>query len=98
MDKCRLDQLHDDCSEGHIDPLAYRFHAQKRVANVTEEDVRTECEMAETPRMRYENAAVGAAWDEIGNALFPSDHPYARSTIGSHETLSNINLEAVQDL
>ena len=25
------------------------------------------------------------------------DHPYARSTIGSHETLSNINLEKVQE-
>ena len=68
------------------------------VANVTEKDVRTECEIARNElRMRYENAAVGAAWDEIGNALFPSDHPYARSTIGSHETLSNINLKAVQE-
>jgi zinc protease len=68
------------------------------VANVTEKDVRTECEIARNElRMRYENAAVGAAWDEIGNALFPADHPYARSTIGSHETLSNINLKAVQD-
>ena len=43
--------------------------------------------------MRYENAAVGAAWDEIGKALYPEGHPYARSTIGDHETLSNISLE-----
>jgi len=68
------------------------------VANITEKDVRTECEIARNElRMRYENAAVGAAWDEIGKALFPKDHPYARSTIGDHETLSNINLKAVQD-
>ena len=68
------------------------------VANITEKDVRTECEIARNElRMRYENAAVGAAWDEIGKALFPTDHPYSRSTIGDHETLSNINLKAVQD-
>ncbi|MEC7985957.1 MAG: insulinase family protein [Myxococcota bacterium] len=68
------------------------------VANVTEQDVRTECEIARNElRMRYENAAVGAAWDEIGKALFPPKHAYARSTIGNHETLSNINLKAVQD-
>ena len=68
------------------------------VANVSEQDVRTECEIARNElRMRYENAAVGAAWDQIGKALFPGDHPYARSTIGNHETLSNINLKAVQE-
>ena len=66
------------------------------MANITEQDVITESEIARNElRMRYENAAVGAAWDELGNALFPSDHPYARSTIGSHETLSNISKEAV---
>ena len=68
------------------------------VKNVTEQDVFTEVEIARNElRMRYENAAVGAAWDEIGKALFPADHPYARSTIGDHETLSNINLKAVQE-
>ena len=33
----------------------------------------------------------------IGSQLYPEGHPYARSTIGSHETLSNINLEKVQE-
>lgn len=66
------------------------------MANITEQDVITESEIARNElRMRYENAAVGAAWDEIGAALFPSEHPYARSTIGNHETISNISLEAV---
>ena len=26
----------------------------------------------------------------IGSQLYPEGHPYARSTIGNHETLSNI--------
>jgi zinc protease len=68
------------------------------VANVTQQDVTTEAEIARNElRMRYENAAVGAAWDELGNALFPADHPYARSTIGSHETLGNMSIEAVRE-
>ena len=47
--------------------------------------------------MRYENAAVSAAWEVIGAQLYPEGHPYARSTIGSHETLSNITLEKAQE-
>ena len=68
------------------------------VANVTESDVRAEVEIARNElRMRYENAAVGAAWDAIGGQLYPPDHPYSRSTIGDHETLSNIDLAHVQE-
>jgi len=68
------------------------------VAHVTEEDVKLEIEIARNEkRMRYENAAVGAAWDALGSVLYPEGHPYRRSTIGSHESLSNINLKAVQD-
>ena len=68
------------------------------VRNVTQEHVTTEAEIARNElRMRYENAAVGSAWDALGAALFPSDHPYARSTIGSHETLGNLTLEKVQE-
>jgi zinc protease len=68
------------------------------VANVTESDVRSEVEIARNElRMRYENAAVGAAWDELGRLLFEPGHPYTRSTIGSHDTLSNIDLPHVQE-
>ena len=71
---------------------------QNGLKNVTEQAVRTESEIARNElRMRYENAAVGAAWDEIGKALYPDGHPYARSTIGDHETLSNISLEKAQE-
>jgi zinc protease len=68
------------------------------VANVTQEHVTTEAEIARNElRMRYENAAVGSAWDALGASLFPEDHPYARSTIGSHETLGNLTIEKVQE-
>jgi zinc protease len=67
------------------------------VANVTEKDVALEVEIARNElRMRYENAAIGSAWDKLGKLLYPEGHPYTRSTIGSHESLSNINLAAVQ--
>jgi zinc protease len=68
------------------------------VANVTEEDVRLETEIARNElRMRYENAAIGEGWDSIAAALYPKTSPYARSTIGTHQTLSNINLKLVQE-
>ena len=68
------------------------------VANVTEKDVHTEVEIARNElRMRYENAAVGEAWDAISQQLFTPEWTYYRSTIGSHETLSNITLEGVQE-
>lgn len=68
------------------------------VENVTEEVVRLETDIARNElRMRYENAAIGAAWDPVAKALFPEGHAYTRSTIGSHETLSAIDLEHVQE-
>ena len=71
---------------------------QNGVKGVTEQDVVTESEIARNElRMRYENAAVSAAMEVIGSQLYPEGHPYARSTIGSHETLSNISLEKVQE-
>ena len=71
---------------------------QNGVKGVTEQDVVTESEIARNElRMRYENAAVSAAMEVIGSQLYPEGHPYSRSTIGSHETLSNISLEKVQE-
>jgi zinc protease len=68
------------------------------VANVTESDVRLEVEIARNEkRMRYENAGIGAAWDAVGSVMYPEGHAYRRSTIGSHASLSNIDLKAVQD-
>ena len=71
---------------------------QDGIKGVTQQDVVTESEIARNElRMRYENAAVSAAMEIIGSQLFPADHPYSRSTIGSHETLSNIDLERAQE-
>lgn len=68
------------------------------VANVTQEVVRLESEIARNElRMRYENAAIGAAWDAVAQALYPQGHPYTRSTIGNHETLSRLDLPHVQE-
>lgn len=68
------------------------------VANVTQEVVRLESEIARNElRMRYENAAIGAAWDLAAEGLYPPDHPYRRSTIGNHESLSRIDLPHVQE-
>lgn len=68
------------------------------VENVTQEVVRLESEIARNElRMRYENAAIGAAWDAVAQSLYPAGHPYTRSTIGNHETLSRIDLEHVQE-
>ena len=69
------------------------------VANVTAADVAAEREIARNElRMRYENAAIGEAWDSIAQQLFTPDWTYYRSTIGSHDSLDNITLEAVQNM
>ncbi|MEL6342836.1 MAG: insulinase family protein [Myxococcota bacterium] len=68
------------------------------VANVTQEDVTKEANIARNElRMRYENSAVGEAWDAIAQLLYPEDHPYYRSTIGNHESLTRMDLEHVQE-
>ncbi len=68
------------------------------VAKVTQEELDTELEVVRNElRMRYENAAIGAAWEDLGALLYPKGHPYSRTTIGTHETLSNIDIQSVRD-
>ena len=68
------------------------------VKNVTEQDVRTEVEIARNElRMRYENAAVGSAWDALGASLITEDLPIARSPNCSHATLGNKTIAKVQE-
>jgi zinc protease len=65
------------------------------LANVTEKDVKLEVEIARNEkRMRDENGALGEAFRVAGELLFPEGHPYTRSVIGSHDSLSAITLEA----
>ena len=66
--------------------------------NVTEKDVKLEVEIARNEkRMRDENGALGDAFRVAGSLLFPEGHPYTRSVIGSHESLSNITLAGAQE-
>lgn len=72
------------------------------VAGVTQEDVDSEKLIVRNElRMGYEMGSNGSA--EIRTALlhvpkllYPADHPYRNSTIGSHDTISNISLADVQ--
>lgn len=68
------------------------------VAKVTAEELSTELEVVRNElRMRYENAAIGAAWEDLGAMLYPQGHPYSRTTIGTHESLSNIDIQSIRD-
>lgn len=68
------------------------------VAKVTAEELSTELEVVRNElRMRYENAAIGAAWEDLGALMYPQGHPYSRTTIGTHETLSNIDIQSIRD-
>ena len=63
------------------------------LANVTEEHVKLEVEIARNEkRMRDENGALGDAFRISGQLLYPEGHPYTRSVIGSHDSLSAIDL------
>ena len=68
------------------------------LANVTEKDVKLEVEIARNEkRMRDENGALGDAFRVAGSLLFPEGHPYTRSVIGSHDSLSAITLAGAQE-
>lgn len=68
------------------------------VANVSQEELVTEIEVVRNElRMRYENAAIGEAWDALATMMFPVGHPYNRTTIGSHQSLSNIDIQDIRD-
>lgn len=47
-------------------------------------------------RQRYEVTPYGMAWNYLDEALYPEDHPYHHSTIGSHEDLTNATLDEVK--
>lgn len=47
-------------------------------------------------RQRYENEPYGMAWTHLGEMLYPPNHPYHHTPIGSHEDLSAATLQDVQ--
>lgn len=79
---------------------AMRLH--DGVAGVTAEDVEAEKAIARNElRMGYEmgsngSPAVRTALVHLPKLLWPEDHPYRNTTIGTHETIANIDLESVQ--
>jgi len=79
---------------------AMRLH--DGVAGVTAEDVEAEKAIARNElRMGYEMGSNGApavrtALVHLPKLLWPEDHPYRNTTIGTHETIANIDLESVQ--
>jgi zinc protease len=47
-------------------------------------------------RQRYENAPYGMAWWYLNEELYPPEHPYHHSTIGSHADLTAATLDDVK--
>ncbi len=72
------------------------------VAGVTEADVEAEKAIVRNElRMGYESgangsAAIRTAFVHIPKLLYPDGHPYRNTTIGSHDTIANIDLDSVQ--
>lgn len=72
------------------------------VAGVTQEDVDSEKFIVRNElRMGYEMGSNGSpeirtALLHLPKLLYPADHPYRNSTIGSHDTIMNISLADVQ--
>jgi len=46
---------------------------------------------------RYDNQPYGLAWELLVNNLYPKNHPYSWSTIGSAEDIKSFNLNDVSD-
>ncbi len=68
-------------------------------ANVTDADVNAEKSIVSNElRQSYEQGPVGDAWDELSRQAFTPEWTYYTSTIGSHDTIKNIDLADVQEL
>lgn len=66
------------------------------IEGVTEAELKTEREVVRNElRLRIENGG-GQAFELASEMLYPKDHPYHRSVIGSHESLDNITMADVQ--
>jgi zinc protease len=66
------------------------------VHGVSDEVMRVEREVVRNELRGNLEQGPGDIWGNINTQMFPEGHPYHRNVIGSHETLNNITLEAVQ--
>jgi len=78
-------------------PAVLELEAQRllgAVEGVTEDVLTTEREVIRNELRQGE--AYGIGFDAIHSQLYPADHPYSSSIIGTRETLDAISLEDVQ--
>lgn len=64
---------------------------------VTEKTLQVEREVVRNELRLNKETAGGPIFDPILAHLFPKDHPYSRSTIGTHGSLDNIKLSDTQE-
>ncbi len=65
---------------------------------LTEEKLQNQKEVVLNERLqRYDNQPYGLAWEILFKNLFPENHPYSWTTIGSKEHIKNFKIEQVRD-
>ncbi len=63
---------------------------------LTPEKLKNQKEVVSNERLeRYDNQPYGLAWEILISNLYPDNHPYSWSTIGSLEDISSFNLDDV---
>jgi zinc protease len=81
-------------------PLALWLEADRMgwlLEALTQEKLDNQREVVKNERRQsYENRPYGTSWMTLMEAVYPTDHPYEHTTIGSHEDLSAANLEDVK--
>jgi zinc protease len=68
------------------------------VENVTDAEIKTEIEVVRNELRQGLETLPGAsaAFEVLLSKLYPPEHPYGHTTIGTHESLSNIDMKAVK--
>ena len=65
---------------------------------LTPEKLKNQKEVVSNERLeRYDNQPYGLAWEKLISNLYPENHPYSWSTIGSLEDISSFTLEDVSN-
>jgi zinc protease len=81
-------------------PLALWLEADRMgwlLEALTQEKLDNQREVVKNERRQsYENRPYGTSWMTLMEAVYPTDHPYEHTTIGSHEDLSAATLEEVK--
>ncbi len=63
---------------------------------LTPEKLKNQKEVVSNERLeRYDNQPYGLAWEKLISSLYPENHPYSWSTIGTLEDISSFTLEDV---